>query len=112
MICNAGFELANGEMVSPCHLPKDHAGDHIGKCLGSNCRWPQGYASEEEMAMKEPRPFGCPSFKDLVRYRKWYDLHAADIGVLWDAEPNCLHVVVGAPGGGVKCTKCSGWFCY
>ena len=30
---------------------------------------------------------------------------------LWDADPNCDHEVVDAPGGGVKCTKCPGWFC-
>lgn len=31
---------------------------------------------------------------------------------LWDADPKCKHRVIGAPGGGVKCTKCNGWFCY
>lgn len=31
---------------------------------------------------------------------------------LYDADPNCDHRVVGASGGGIKCTKCSGWFCY
>jgi hypothetical protein len=31
---------------------------------------------------------------------------------LWDADPNCKHNVIDAPGGGVKCTKCDGWFCY
>jgi hypothetical protein len=31
---------------------------------------------------------------------------------LWEADPNCDHHVVCAPGGGVKCTKCTGWFCY
>lgn len=31
---------------------------------------------------------------------------------LFDADPNCKHKVICAPGGGVKCTKCSGWFCY
>lgn len=28
---------------------------------------------------------------------------------LWDADPN---VTYAAPGGGVKCRKCPGWFCY
>jgi len=31
---------------------------------------------------------------------------------LFNADPNCKHEVVGAPGGGVKCRKCKGWFCY
>lgn len=31
---------------------------------------------------------------------------------LWHADPDCEHNVVGVSGGGVKCTKCSGWFCY
>ena len=31
---------------------------------------------------------------------------------LWDANPNCVHDIQPAPGGGVRCTKCSGWFCY
>ena len=29
---------------------------------------------------------------------------------LFNADPNCEHNVVCAPCGGVKCTKCSGWF--
>ena len=31
---------------------------------------------------------------------------------LFDADPNCKHDIVCAPGGGVKCTKCRGWFCF
>lgn len=31
---------------------------------------------------------------------------------LWDADPNCAHDIQPAQGGGVKCTKCHGWFCY
>ena len=31
---------------------------------------------------------------------------------LWDADPTCKHNVVCAPGGGIKCTKCNGWFCF
>lgn len=31
---------------------------------------------------------------------------------LWDARVGCEHDIQPAPGGGVKCTKCSGWFCY
>lgn len=31
---------------------------------------------------------------------------------LWDADPNCEHEITYPPGGGVKCVKCGGWFCY
>lgn len=33
-------------------------------------------------------------------------------GELWNADPDCDHHIVSAPGGGVKCTNCSGWFCF
>jgi hypothetical protein len=31
---------------------------------------------------------------------------------LWDADPECDHDVDDAPGGGVACKRCGGWFCY
>ena len=31
---------------------------------------------------------------------------------LYNADPNCDHHVVDGQGGGVRCTKCPGWFCY
>lgn len=31
---------------------------------------------------------------------------------LWQANPDCEHNIICAPGGGIKCTKCSGWFCW
>jgi len=31
---------------------------------------------------------------------------------LFDADPDCEHEIVDAHGGGVKCTKCTGWFCF
>jgi hypothetical protein len=33
-------------------------------------------------------------------------------GELFNADPNCEHNIVHASGGGVKCSKCPGWFCY
>jgi hypothetical protein len=27
-------------------------------------------------------------------------------------EPGCTGVLLGQPGGGVKCTECSYWFCF
>lgn len=35
-----------------------------------------------------------------------------DYGELYAADPDCKHNIVGAPGGGVKCTKCPAWFCF
>jgi hypothetical protein len=31
---------------------------------------------------------------------------------LFSAAENCRHAVKSAPGGGVKCGKCPGWFCF
>jgi len=31
---------------------------------------------------------------------------------LYSADDECDHNVIGANGGGRKCTKCTGWFCY
>jgi hypothetical protein len=30
---------------------------------------------------------------------------------LWDADPHCDHEVVAAPGGGIMCSQCPGWYC-
>ncbi len=30
---------------------------------------------------------------------------------LWNADPDCKHRIICALGGGVKCTKCPGWYC-
>ena len=32
--------------------------------------------------------------------------------ILYDSSSNCVHNVVSSPGGGVKCTKCNGWYCF
>lgn len=31
---------------------------------------------------------------------------------LYDADPHCKHEVKDAIGGGIKCAKCPGWFCF
>lgn len=31
---------------------------------------------------------------------------------LWGGDKNCQHLVYCAPGGGIKCVHCPGWFCY
>ena len=36
----------------------------------------------------------------------------SNLSELYDADPNCVHNVKPAGGGGVHCTKCKGWFCF
>lgn len=31
---------------------------------------------------------------------------------LFGGDPECNHWTIQAPGGGIKCTKCPGWFCH
>lgn len=31
---------------------------------------------------------------------------------LYNEDVNCAHHIVSGNGGGIKCTKCSAWFCY
>lgn len=31
---------------------------------------------------------------------------------LWDADPNCKHILDPKSWSGIKCLKCGGWFCY
>jgi hypothetical protein len=38
--------------------------------------------------------------------------HNKDEEELWNADPNCKHKIVNANGGGIRCIKCGGWFCY
>lgn len=50
---------------------------------------------------------------DLNEYNEDDDWGEADEkDWLFDADPNCDHHIVDAPGGGIKCTKCRGWFCF
>ena len=39
-----------------------------------------------------------------------YDLEPGE--VLWDADTKCDHDIESQPGGAIKCTKCTGWFCF
>lgn len=32
-------------------------------------------------------------------------------GSLYSADPNCQHYITYAPGGGVRCIRCQGWYC-
>lgn len=31
---------------------------------------------------------------------------------LWNADPSCVHNVKLASGGGIRCVRCRGWFCF
>lgn len=37
--------------------------------------------------------------------------HELDLG-LYNADPDCLHDEQVQPGGGVRCSRCAGWFCF
>jgi ATP-dependent exoDNAse (exonuclease V) alpha subunit len=54
--------------------------------------------------------------QDVVKFydtiRKQREALAIPVPGLLNADPNCVHNEVAAPGGGVKCTKCGGWFCF
>lgn len=40
------------------------------------------------------------------------DVNTNGMNELWDSDPKCIHDIKPQPRGGVKCTKCRGWFCY
>ena len=60
--CGAVFILANGESVSPCHLPAGHGDRHEGYCLGSRATWTSDLHedSEEEQAHTPKEPPHAP----------------------------------------------------
>lgn len=31
---------------------------------------------------------------------------------LFEADENCTHEIIDARGGGIKCAKCPGWYCF
>jgi predicted RNase H-like HicB family nuclease len=59
----------------------------------------------KEKGKTMPKPSPAP-FEKEEEGPKW------ETEELFDADPDCDHQVKDAPGGGVKCTKCNGWFCY
>jgi hypothetical protein len=48
----------------------------------------------------------------VAEVEKTFDEMLEEDEELWDADPNCKHNVVAQRGGGIKCTKCPGWFCF
>lgn len=58
-----------------------------------------------------------PTWEELRNSAMYEPIEPADSPVedqeLFDASPDCEHDVRPAPfGGGIKCTKCPGWFCF
>lgn len=60
--------------------------------------------TDEECA-EELRKRAAEALSDLKK-------HQAKIGELYDADPNCWHVLDPRCMSGVRCTKCPGWFCH
>jgi hypothetical protein len=53
-----------------------------------------------------------PEDEELLQPKISSDPKGSPDEELWHADPNCQHDIRSAPGGGVKCSKCPGWFCY
>jgi hypothetical protein len=70
--CGYRYELANGETVTPCHLPAGHTGHHEGYCLGSKATWTSDkpHDSEEEQYMEHK--MNNPDTMTLTELRDWH----------------------------------------
>ena len=64
-------------------------------------------SNDNQQVKKTETPPPTPPQKKMSKHQREMNKYE-----LYDADPNCDHFVVDAPGGGVKCTKCPGWFCY
>lgn len=67
--------------------------DFIGKCVGAFLDDNLYYVCDDD-----------EEYEEDYEYLKYISLYNAD--------PNCDHNIVPQLSGGVKCTKCGGWFCY
>jgi hypothetical protein len=45
----------------------------------------------------------------MTKKRKIWRCNQID---LFNAAPKCNGLIIAAVGGGIKCTKCRGWFCF
>lgn len=61
---------------------------------------------------KSNRPAKCAVCQSQLFYSDEDDRLSYKTDELYNADPECDHHIVSAPGGGVKCNKCAGWFCY
>ena len=49
--------------------------------------------------------------RDSVAYVETIPVQPEEVE-LFSADPDCLHWVKDAPGGGIRCVRCRGWFCF
>lgn len=82
--CMDGMKNEIGETLAFCELWDEWKNITLGDCFG-NCESQEEYAEDYK----------------YLRNTK-----------LYNADPNCNHNIVPQLSGGVKCTKCGGWFCY
>lgn len=52
----------------------------------------------------------CANHFHTVICKECYD--NSKFNELYNADENCKHEIIHASGGGIKCIKCGGWFCY
>jgi hypothetical protein len=52
-----------------------------------------------------------PAQRDEIDWSAVSSAQPEDVELL-SADPDCLHWVKRAPGGGIRCVRCSGWFCF
>lgn len=52
----------------------------------------------------------CQASSEIIAcaVNRWKNEHECK---LFDADPNCVHDIVDTYGG-IRCTKCKGWFCF
>ena len=71
---------------------------------------------EEEEACKvwieEQLDSSGTSVKIICKWVEDEEVNKDYQGELFDADPNCKHELILRYGGGVKCRKCGGWYCY
>ncbi len=51
--CGHVFESASGHRTTPCYREKGHEGDCRGRLLGSPCKFPTEFDTEEQLAWHE-----------------------------------------------------------
>lgn len=97
--------LAVGPGVTFKEPPKFHPGPNVWHAMSEFKGWVDlddwiclPAAKTEERGLPKPEAGGLTPSGDTL--------------MLYNADPNCMHDVRPAPGGGVRCTKCHGWFCY
>lgn len=110
------LEVAHGESSAACHALKSPDGDEW-VCAGLAI-----YRANVAKSPRDPSALRLPSDREKVfgsrdEFRKHHekekneeeplDLSGME---LWNADPDCDHDIK-ALWSGVKCTKCSGWYC-